>query len=299
MRTPDDIAVLVEAAYGGGIDAARLIPGLRLVAAALDEGDVVRASIAALQLQLGAIDDDRLERLARADSLLKRNFDPNQPRVPAGNPDGGQWTDAEGTGTGAAGESGDTAEVGSGASDIPGSAGRVWERFPNAEFRNQLAIAENSAHKPNFGYGDVNPDSDALGPYQMTLDGLKAAGMKGQNGHWTGKYGIHSREQFLADPEAQEKALTDLLNETQRQLRAFGAMGYIGSTVAGLRARFTITGAGLLAAAHREGAEATRRYLMKLRDSGFSSSRARLTIAQRRIETRLRTFAEVPYRQTQ
>ena len=30
---------------------------------------------------------------------VKANFDPNQPRVPAGNPDGGQWTDAGG-GTG-------------------------------------------------------------------------------------------------------------------------------------------------------------------------------------------------------
>jgi hypothetical protein len=29
---------------------------------------------------------------------VKANFDPNQPRVPAGNPDGGQWTDGGGTG---------------------------------------------------------------------------------------------------------------------------------------------------------------------------------------------------------
>jgi hypothetical protein len=38
--------------------------------------------------------ETRLKRLARA---VEIHFDPNQPRVPEGNPDGGQWTD---TGTG-------------------------------------------------------------------------------------------------------------------------------------------------------------------------------------------------------
>jgi hypothetical protein len=31
-------------------------------------------------------------KLHQLESALKANFDPNQPRVPAGNPDGGQWT---------------------------------------------------------------------------------------------------------------------------------------------------------------------------------------------------------------
>lgn len=30
---------------------------------------------------------------------LDRKFNPSQPRVPAGNPDGGQWTDGDGSGT--------------------------------------------------------------------------------------------------------------------------------------------------------------------------------------------------------
>jgi hypothetical protein len=34
---------------------------------------------------------------------LKAGFNSNQPRVPAGNPDGGQWTDASGTGNGLSG----------------------------------------------------------------------------------------------------------------------------------------------------------------------------------------------------
>ena len=38
----------------------------------------------------------------------KANFDPNQPRVPAGNPDGGQWTDAGGGQTAQPGRSDST-----------------------------------------------------------------------------------------------------------------------------------------------------------------------------------------------
>ena len=37
----------------------------------------------------------KLKELARA---VETKYDPNQPRVPAGNPDGGQWTDAGGGG---------------------------------------------------------------------------------------------------------------------------------------------------------------------------------------------------------
>ncbi len=48
----------------------------------------------------GSIVEAKLRRLERA---LKANFDPNQPRVPAGNPHGGEWT-----GTGGSGGSDDT-----------------------------------------------------------------------------------------------------------------------------------------------------------------------------------------------
>ena len=37
-------------------------------------------------------------KLHALDSAVKANFDPNQPRVPGGNPDGGQWTDAGASG---------------------------------------------------------------------------------------------------------------------------------------------------------------------------------------------------------
>ncbi len=52
----------------------------------------LRFQVAALKFKLG---------LLRAD--LKANFNPNQPRVPTGNPDGGQWTGGGGAGGGLAG----------------------------------------------------------------------------------------------------------------------------------------------------------------------------------------------------
>lgn len=55
---------------------------------------VVQAA-APLYAELAAIQ----MRVALAKLLLKYNFDPAQPRAPAGNPDGGQWTGAGGSGS--------------------------------------------------------------------------------------------------------------------------------------------------------------------------------------------------------
>jgi hypothetical protein len=227
-------------------------------------------------------------------SVAKATFDSDEPRVPAGNPDGGQWTGG-GDGESAQGSrSGNAANTRAG--DAPGAnSERVWERFPNADFRDKLAIAEQSANKPNFGYGDINPQSHALGRYQMTADALRAAGMIDSAGNWTGKYGAHSEAQFLASPEAQEKALTDYLNDIVRQLRADGSFDYLGTVVNGRVAPFTVTTVGLVAAAHRDGAAAVSRYLDKLEENQFSSARALLNREDLRVETRLRTFAETHF----
>ncbi len=89
--------------------------------------------------------------------------------------------------------------------------------------------------------------------------------MMDRAGGWTGKYGVHSRAAFLADPEAQEQALSDYLHDLERQLRANGAFADIGETIDGLSARFPVTHAGILAAAHREGAGATVDYLNRVK----------------------------------
>ena len=45
-------------------------------------------------------------------------------------------------------------------------------------------------------------------------------------------------------------ALTDFLDDTERQLRANGAFGYLGKTIDGRIASFAVTRAGLVAAGH-------------------------------------------------
>ena len=119
--------------------------------------------------------------------------------------------------------------------------------------------------------------------------------MMDRAGNWTGKYGVHSPAEFLADPEAQENALTDYLNDNIRLLHANGAVAYIGETIDGLKARFPVTRAGIIAAAHREGAPATTDYLKRLKGHGFSSKGLRLKLPDRPIETRLRTFSDASY----
>ena len=78
---------------------------------------------------------------------------------------------------------------------------RAWEHFPSPDVRNRLAEAEGTADNPDFGYGEVNRRSGALGRYQMLPDALRAAGMLDAPGNWTGKYGIRSAAQFLASPK--------------------------------------------------------------------------------------------------
>lgn len=114
-------------------------------------------------------------------------------------------------------------------------------------------------------------------------------------GNWTGRYGVHSRSEFLADPEAQQQALTAYLDDTERQLRANGSFSFIGTRVDGLVSRFTITRAGLVAAGHREGATATRQYLAIGASHGFNSRSLSMSRQQRAIETRLRTFSDASY----
>jgi hypothetical protein len=45
-----------------------------------------------LRLRYAIAADDVLHRLATLKEACKANFNPNQPRVPAGNPDGGRWS---------------------------------------------------------------------------------------------------------------------------------------------------------------------------------------------------------------
>jgi hypothetical protein len=129
----------------------------------------------------------------------------------------------------------------------------------------------------------------------MTQVALQVAGMIDANGNWTGKYGVHSHPQFLGSPEAQEMALTDYLNDIERQLQANGSFDYLGTVINGRVAPFTVTTAGLIAAGHREGARYTRDYLGVAASFDFVTRGRDLSTENKRVETRLRTFADATY----
>lgn len=90
---------LLSAGYGAPIRLGREIESLTSVCRALTKGELSLAAIALVHAELpplpgagGAI------RIALADGLIEK-FDPDEPRVPAGNAGTGQWTDGGGDAT--------------------------------------------------------------------------------------------------------------------------------------------------------------------------------------------------------
>ncbi len=172
------------------------------------------------------------------------------------------------------------------------------EPYLHARFVDALHRCESA----DAGYRSVNA-SGALGRYQLTrTGGLRSAGMADGSGRWTGKYGVHGAAEFLANPAAQELALEDYMRAMEGYNRAAGNDRFVGTAVAGKAGPFVVTEAGLAAAAHRVGQRCVRQLLDILRANGWQhpddlpaldpDTRDRLLAA----ETRLRTFAAVPYR---
>jgi hypothetical protein len=94
---PHEAAAIQTAALGDEREPGWLFDQARRIADALAKGEVALAQIYGLRIPVADLDDIRLQRLAAASRLVKANFDPGQPRVPAGNPDGGQWVDTGGS----------------------------------------------------------------------------------------------------------------------------------------------------------------------------------------------------------
>lgn len=58
------------------------------IASALDKGEVALAQIYGLHIPIDELDDHQLRRVA----LAKGGFNPDEPRIPRGDPHGGEWT---------------------------------------------------------------------------------------------------------------------------------------------------------------------------------------------------------------
>lgn len=105
---PAEAAAVQSAVLGPHCEPGWLFEQTRRIADALAKGEVALAQIYGLRIPVADLNATTLHRLAAASPLIKANFDPSQPRVPAGNPDGGQWIDTEasddGTGSADAGD---------------------------------------------------------------------------------------------------------------------------------------------------------------------------------------------------
>lgn len=164
------------------------------------------------------------------------------------------------------------------------------------QFRNMIAKRESR----DRGYQAFNPwDGGVWGRYQLTKKGRRQIGLERANGKLTGKYGVHSFQDFMNDPIAQERAFLDYILDNARQLRSNRAVDFIGQRIDGIAAKFTITMDGLVAAAHRWGAGGTKTYLSHLQKHGWKSDPGTFPAGKedrfKAIETRLREFENIAY----
>jgi hypothetical protein len=88
----DDAANLQKCVLCGGRDPDWLFRQSQRIAAALDRGEVALAQIYGLHIPVDDIDWSRLRRLAFVEPVHKAGFNPDEPRIPAGQPGGGEWT---------------------------------------------------------------------------------------------------------------------------------------------------------------------------------------------------------------
>jgi hypothetical protein len=87
-----EAAALQEFLFAGGVEPDWLFGQCRRIAKALDGQEIALAQILGLRIPIEDLDSRQLSRLARAAPFVKANFNPGQPRVPAGEPGGGEWT---------------------------------------------------------------------------------------------------------------------------------------------------------------------------------------------------------------
>lgn len=89
-----------KCALDGDRDADWLFRQSQRIADALNKGEVALAQIYGLRIPVGHLDDRLLKPLAAKD-FAKWNFNPDEPRIPKGDPHGGEWTTGTDSGIGA------------------------------------------------------------------------------------------------------------------------------------------------------------------------------------------------------
>jgi hypothetical protein len=155
-------------------------------------------------------------------------------------------------------------------------------------FRRKIAHLETRG-----SYTEVN--GDAIGKYQFQNRALVDTGYMDEDENWTGKGGIESDEDFLNDPDVQEKAFDEFMDVLDGQLGRKGSYDHLGTEFPGVLGKgIVITKNGLIAAAHRAGAGAVSQYLAWQRKNNWSSNfRPEDAIKFKQVEKRIREFQNV------
>lgn len=175
---------------------------------------------------------------------------------------------------------------------------RAWVGQPNQAWRERIAYEESrEGAARDHGYGVWN--GNALGRYQMTPIALREAGWQDGPGAWhppANFPNVRSDAAFLANPAAQEAALTDYLRGIEHRMVNNGVMARLGQQVRAFDGTpIVLTEANLATAGHRYGAGGVKAYL-EHRDRDVSLSAARNDSQRymfRVIEGRLRRFEDV------
>ena len=123
-----------------------------------------------------------------------------------------------------------------------------------------------------LGFKESSDDYEAenkqhyLGRYQMGEAALIESGnytrdntprKNDYKGTWTGKDGINSKQDFLGNPDAQDKAVQAFHGQVWKQIVAYGLDDYVGKIVGGVK----ITESGLIAGAHLGGIGKLKQYI--------------------------------------
>ncbi len=81
---------LQEFLFADGAELGWLFGQCCQIAKALDGGEIALAQIFGLQIPINGLDGASLKQLATTAPFIKANFNPDEPRIPAGQPGGGE-----------------------------------------------------------------------------------------------------------------------------------------------------------------------------------------------------------------
>jgi hypothetical protein len=164
----DDASALQKCVLDADRNDDWLFQQCRRIAEALDKGEIALAQIYGLHIPINDLDDRQLNRLAA--TRFSKNFNPDEPRIPKGDPHGGEWT--TGGEGGAQGSAPRPRELQIAAlDDVPplaGTAGGDWQPAssdgPPIKWEMVPRDDATSGNKPPTETADIDPSGAGTRP---------------------------------------------------------------------------------------------------------------------------------------